>query len=317
MKIFRFLKLHAALFAAAFTATGAEPSYFGIKLENAVPASQQSKVQEPSPVPAPKDIPEKVHSNSKADEKDPPMSVAGWQRLAVQKYPELKDPNSDFNHKFVEKVNDLKNSNPGYFANPQWPFLLAQILAEVIPCIPGIALDPLESVQPTPPAPESIAAKPLDFAPFDPLCSENVRLDSTGNSRLKIKGRHVDGDGIPTAERIWTKDIQITVSQIGRTKTSLTVETFWVYGGAGSESFVSAGSQKIERGEGSVTFSVPENSEAANVGGSAAAPKKLVGWLAMATSADRRTLGVAGSSEKYQTIAKSPRKLAELINKPR
>jgi len=54
------------------------------------------------------------------------------------------DGKSDLNHRFIAKIRDLKANNPGYFNNPQWPYLLAQEVnnslsqAADMPVIPGM-----------------------------------------------------------------------------------------------------------------------------------------------------------------------------------
>jgi len=60
-----------------------------------------------------------------------------WQKKAIAEYPELADANSDINHKFVAKVNDLRSSNPAYFNNPQWPYLLAEEVEKAQETEPG------------------------------------------------------------------------------------------------------------------------------------------------------------------------------------
>jgi len=52
--------------------------------------------------------------------------VVDWQKKTVEEFPSLMDPNSELNHKFIERIRVLKASNPGYFNNPQWPYLLAK-----------------------------------------------------------------------------------------------------------------------------------------------------------------------------------------------
>ena len=59
-----------------------------------------------------------------------PHAVAGqeieiWKKKALEEFPALKDPASPLS-KRVQALKVLKKSNPGYFSDPQWPYLLAK-----------------------------------------------------------------------------------------------------------------------------------------------------------------------------------------------
>ena len=308
------VKFHAIFLSVVFSANAPAQSYFGNKLDNASPASQ-SVTAVPTPVPeTPSPSPTgKAPAASPPEEKSEPLTVADWQRKAVQKFPELKDPRSDLNHKFIRQVNDLKKTNPGYFNNPKWPFLLAESISEsAAPISPGLDARPVES--PTPTARRK--THPNERRPFDQLDKENVRMEFKVQESNKIRQRSNDGWGYSFTDKTVTKDLEITVIQIGRNKIPVTVEAVFVHGGRGSETFVPGGSQKLESGEGAVTFSSSAQNKTMNYDGyNSYEGQKIIGWLAQAISADGRTLGVAGASEKYLTIAKNPKQLADLIKK--
>jgi Sel1 repeat len=52
-----------------------------------------------------------------------------WQAQAVEKYPALGVPDSELNKRFVEAVKERRKSDTSFFANPRWPILLADELA--------------------------------------------------------------------------------------------------------------------------------------------------------------------------------------------
>ena len=53
-----------------------------------------------------------------------------WQAKAVEKYPALGVQGSELNQRFVEAAKDRRKANPNFFANQQWPIILADELAE-------------------------------------------------------------------------------------------------------------------------------------------------------------------------------------------
>ena len=52
--------------------------------------------------------------------------VLAWKKKAYEEYPTLSDPKSKLSLEIASRVKALKSSNPSYFLNPQWPYLLAQ-----------------------------------------------------------------------------------------------------------------------------------------------------------------------------------------------
>lgn len=60
-----------------------------------------------------------------------------WQRKAVDDYPELGVQGSELNKKYIQKVQSLRNSDPLFFKNPRWPYILAEEV-NVKPIIPGL-----------------------------------------------------------------------------------------------------------------------------------------------------------------------------------
>lgn len=49
-----------------------------------------------------------------------------WQRKAIELYPQLGVAGSPFNQRFVAAYQERKETTPEFFANPQWPVLLAR-----------------------------------------------------------------------------------------------------------------------------------------------------------------------------------------------
>jgi len=69
------------------------------------------------------------------------LSMADWQKKTVSEFPTLMDPKSELNRRFTEKIRVIKASNPGYFTNPEWPYLLAKEVSGGMtsaPQIPGV-----------------------------------------------------------------------------------------------------------------------------------------------------------------------------------
>ena len=75
-----------------------------------------------------------------------------WQAKAVQKYPELGVRGSELNTRFIATYNARRKTDPKFFANPQWPIILADELA-IEPPVP-----PIESA---PSAPLVLAPEPV------------------------------------------------------------------------------------------------------------------------------------------------------------
>ena len=197
----------------------------------------------------------------------------------MEAFPELKDPDSVFNHAFIQRVNKIKQTNPDFLDDPKWPFLLAQqINNSDMALIPGLNLKPVEPA--------------IKIEPYDELDKANVRLDCVRENMSSI------------SSKAHCREIELSVFQIQSEKALVSVEAIFVHGGAGKETLVSAGSKKLEAGVGTVSFSSDE--------GNSAQPskpnndQKVVGWLARAIAEDGRILGVAASSEKYLLIAKKP-----------
>jgi hypothetical protein len=67
-----------------------------------------------------------LNQNDRAE--DPAAGASGieeWKMKALSEFPELNNPNSDLSLR-VKKLRHEKASVPGYFSNPQWPYLLAK-----------------------------------------------------------------------------------------------------------------------------------------------------------------------------------------------
>jgi len=320
MTAFRLAGISAFLLGLCISQGHAEQTYFGTTYGNKVPAADLPPSQEPEAKPAPPEsAPEKpADAKPETAEVPPELTVADWQRKAVKEFPALADPKSEFNHKFIQQVNELKSSNPSYFRDPKWPFTLAQSVSDALnPIIPGVGLNPLES-QPTPsPTPEPTPTPkpaPVEPKPFDQLDKENVRLECKVNTGAKINDRFNNGEGFYSVDKTVTKEIIVTVTQTGRTKVPVTVEAFFVLSGAEGESVIPAGSQKLETGEGSPSFTNSSRGRKTVVNYDtplvSTEGKKISGWLVRALAADGRTLGVAASSEKSLGVAKNPKLLA-------
>ena len=311
------LKFPALIVAVVFSAHASAQTYFGNKLDNAAPASLIIPTTNvPQPAPAPQPLPDAPQP----EQNSVPLTAVDYQKLAVQKFPELKDPSSALNRKFIQEVGELKKSNPAYFNNPQWPLLLAQSINEASnPIIPGLNTSATPTPQPrrAKPTPDPTPTPAPEIKPFSQLDKENVRLEAKVQDANKVDRSYRSGWGYSSTDKTVTKEVAITVVQIGKPKLPLTVDVFFVHGGAGSESFVPGGSEKVDSGEGLVTFSnSTKNSRTTDYDGlNSFEGQKIIGWLARATAADGRTLGVAASSEKYLTIAKDPKRIASLVKR--
>ena len=317
----RHIKVPAALLAAIFSAQASADSYFGKRIENDFPTLQtvtRTKPPQPTPSPTPSPSPSaaKRSPEPQMDPDDPSLTVADWQRIAVQRFPDLKNPISALNKEFVQRVADLKNSNPAYFSNPKWPLLLARSIAAASPtCISG--------GKPATGSPKADGAttanqshppefkKSAELKPFDALDRENIRIEGKIQEAAQPNGPGKLLSTITTA-----KVIVITVIQPGKLKIPVKVAAFFVCCGRGQESFIPIGADKIFLGDGSATFSNPPQNSAASTDDNKTGPEQqIVGWLAWATSTDGRTLGIAGSSEKYLALAKNPKNASGQISK--
>jgi hypothetical protein len=80
-------------------------------------------------------------------------TVEQWQKKAVADYPELGVSGSSLNATFVRKVEAIKRTNPGFFRDPKWPYLVAEEISKT-PIIPGLdQLNlPAATARPTAPA---------------------------------------------------------------------------------------------------------------------------------------------------------------------
>jgi len=277
------MKLHTFLLLVIFSATANAGSYLATKLEDASPSTKSGAAVASSPAPARDSSASPPPASKKTN---PPLTFNEWQRKAMEAFPELKDPASNFNHVFIQRVNAIKQTKPAFLNDPKWPFLLAQEINNAdMALIPGLNLTPIEPV--------------IEIKPYDDLGKANVRLECIGQDMTKI------------TTKTPVKDIELSVSQVEWEKTPVTVEAVFVQGGAGKETFVAAGSKKLNAGIGTVNFS----SNAANnsLPSRHTDGQKVIGWLARAISPDGRILGVAASSEKYLFLAQNPKQLADVL----
>ncbi len=77
------------------------------------------------------------------------QTVSDWQREATKAYPALATKDSDLNHLFVSEYSRLKQENPAFFSDPQWPLVLARQCAEKLkPEVAAISPAPAEAGQP-------------------------------------------------------------------------------------------------------------------------------------------------------------------------
>ncbi len=320
MTAFRLAGISTFLLVSCICECRADQTYFGTPYGNNKIAADVPPAPEQESKPAPPSAgPEKpAEVKPETPEAPPELTVADWQKKAVKEFPSLADPKSELNHKFIQQVNELKSSNPAYFRDPKWPFTLAQSVNDALnPIIPGVSLNPLES-QPTPtPTPEPTPTPkptPVEPKPFDQLDKENVRLECKVNTGAKINDRFNNGEGFYSVDKTVTKEIIVTVTQTGRTKVPVTVEAFFVLSGSEGEMVIPAGSQKLETGEGSPSFTNSSRGKKTVVNYDtpliSTEGKKISGWLVRALAADGRTLGVAASSEKSLGVAKNPKLLA-------
>ena len=85
-------------------------------------------------------------------------STQQWQAEAVKRYPALGVPGSQFNKRFLEMVNALKDSNPQVFGTTDWPLKIADAVAlEINPPAPKPAI-PERSAQSVPKIAEALLA---------------------------------------------------------------------------------------------------------------------------------------------------------------
>ena len=97
------------------------------------------------------------------------VTVADWQRKAVADFPDLAVSDSKLNREYVSRYNQLKTSNPSFFAAPKWPYTLAQIVSQT----------PEQTKQPPTPAP---AATIEIHAPEQLATAGNEGLKATRES---------------------------------------------------------------------------------------------------------------------------------------
>ena len=273
----------------------------------------------PDPTPA-------QEESAPVSDSDPAASVVEWQKKAIQEFPDLADPKSELNKKFVARVNELKKSKPAYFKNPKWPYQLAKtISAQQAAVIPGLALDgsgmpetthAQEAVQTKkaaaaqPPAVKSIKPKTnkAELTPYNQLFKQNVRLEWRIDSDAAINARY-NGEYSSMTDKTVTKTITISVTGIGREKAPLTVEMFFAMGGTSGQVIVPAGSQELPDGQGECQFSQSARKTQYSGDfyyyGNYQSGSKIIGWLSRAIS-DGQVVGVAASSEKYLNLAKNP-----------
>ena len=81
-----------------------------------------------------------------------------WQRKAVEAYPQLGISGSPQNAKYWALHKERQRTNPDFFKNPQWPFLLAKESGELLKIQP--VTPPATPAVPTE-SPEMVAGKKL------------------------------------------------------------------------------------------------------------------------------------------------------------
>lgn len=77
-----------------------------------------------------------------------------WRAKALEVYPDLGKKDSPLNTAFLKLYNERKKSNPEFFRNPRWPFLLASDAA--LPPAPAPTPTPAPAATPVP----AVAAQP-------------------------------------------------------------------------------------------------------------------------------------------------------------
>jgi hypothetical protein len=78
-----------------------------------------------------------------------------WQAKAVEKYPALGVKGSELNKRFIDAYSNRRKTDPAFFANPQWPLVLADELAIPSPP-PSLKASPPQPTQP----PAEVVASP-------------------------------------------------------------------------------------------------------------------------------------------------------------
>ena len=128
-------------------------------------------------------------------------TVEDWQQRTVVEYPDIGVKDSEQNKKYVAKIKQLQQSNPAFFRDPKWPYLVADQITKA-PIIPGV-----ESV--VPPTSSSIpAARPPSYpeqTPFTREPSPYARQQSSEQEAFiaaaevgakATRGRIVETDGL-------------------------------------------------------------------------------------------------------------------------
>ncbi|MBM3889484.1 MAG: hypothetical protein FJ388_10195 [Verrucomicrobia bacterium] len=82
-----------------------------------------------------------------------------WQRKAVEMYPQLGISGSPQNAKYWALHKERLRTNPDFFKNPQWPFLLAKESGDLLKIQP--VSPPATPPGPPPESPEMAAGKKL------------------------------------------------------------------------------------------------------------------------------------------------------------
>ena len=100
------------------------------------------------------------------------VTVADWQRKAIAEFPDLAVSGSKLNREYVSRYNQLKTSNPSFFAAANWPYTLAQTVSQT----------PEQTKQPTRSTPSPTSA-PSPAATIELRAPENRA--SIGTEGLK------------------------------------------------------------------------------------------------------------------------------------
>ena len=77
-----------------------------------------------------------------------------WQAKAIAKYPELGVRGTDFNTRFIAAYNEKRKTDPKFFADPRWPLVLGDEVAEATsPLRQNAVAESTGSLRQTAPAP--------------------------------------------------------------------------------------------------------------------------------------------------------------------
>jgi hypothetical protein len=71
-------------------------------------------------------------------------SVEQWQKLTIERFPQIAVKGSELNLKYVQRVKTLRDTDPSFFRDPRWPYAVAEQITtkSLIPGIEDVVVPP-------------------------------------------------------------------------------------------------------------------------------------------------------------------------------